>query len=180
MERRDAYRRPEVFAFLDARMLGALVTTSRSARQAARECDAWQAIARRMHERPAYFGGVPGSDEHRTSLRRLYFAPEYYEVGPQLSPRRNISNRLTFISQFIRAHAPSIRILDGNLYNPEHFEFHASRMLRDIGVGDGPGEEFVVLIGRTSSDPLTSMTVRSAPEGHVEPPPGLAGGPRPG
>ena len=43
MEPRDAYRRPEVIAFCDARMLGAFTTTSRSAKTAARECNAWHA-----------------------------------------------------------------------------------------------------------------------------------------
>ena len=71
MEPRDAFQRPEVIAFCDARMLGAFVSTCRSAKTAARECDAWQAIARRMHERPAYFGGVPGSSEHLKFVEKL-------------------------------------------------------------------------------------------------------------
>ena len=53
MEPRDAFQRPEVIAFCDARMLGAFVSTCRSAKTAARECDAWAAIARRQYERPA-------------------------------------------------------------------------------------------------------------------------------
>ena len=82
MEPRDAYRRPEVFAFMDARMLGAFVSTSRSAKTAARECDAWSAIARRQHERPTYFGGKPGSNEHMTFLHRTFHAPEFYALEP--------------------------------------------------------------------------------------------------
>ena len=82
MEPRDAYRRPEVFAFMDARMLGAFVSTSRSAETAARECDAWRAIARRQHERPTYFGGKPGSNEHMTFLHRTFHAPEFYALEP--------------------------------------------------------------------------------------------------
>ena len=67
MEPRDAYRRPEVFAFMDARMLGAFVSTSRSAKTAARECDAWAAIGvdhekwsdlSRMSTSPALLSGT--------------------------------------------------------------------------------------------------------------------------
>ena len=71
MEPRDAYRRPEVFAFCDARMLGAFTTTSRSAETAARECDAWRAIARRQHAAPQSreWGRPPndGESDRRTS-----------------------------------------------------------------------------------------------------------------
>ena len=112
MEPRDAYRRPEVIKCLDARMLGAFVCTSRSARQAARECDAWQAIARRMHERPAYFGGEPGSSEHLKFLEKLHCAPEYYGT------EEGSDNHKVFMVSFLYKHARYLYTLDGDTHNP--------------------------------------------------------------
>ena len=150
MEPRDAYRRPEVFAFCDARMLGAFTTTSRSAKTAAHECDAWQAIARRQYERPAYFGGEPGSNEHTTFLARYLHAPEYYEDDTK-TPGSNTLKRLLFITQFIKAHSRSIRIMDGDAYDSEAFDLEGVLPLRDMTILPDPGEEFLVLNGRSAS-----------------------------
>ena len=112
MEPRDAYRRPEVIKCLDARMLGAFVCTSRSARRAARECDAWQAVARRIHERPAYFGGEPGSSEHLKFLEKLHCAPEYYGTED------GSDNHKVFMVSFLYKHARYLWTLDGDTHNP--------------------------------------------------------------
>ena len=150
MEPRDAYRRPEVIAFLNARMLGAFVSTSRSANLAARDCNAWQAIARRQYERPAYFGGEPGSNEHTTFLARYLHAPEYYEDDTK-TPGSNTLKRLLFITQFIKAHSRSIRIMDGDAYDSEAFDLEGVLPLRDMTILPDPGEEFLVLNGRSAS-----------------------------
>ena len=112
MEPRDAFQRPEVIAFCDARMLGAFVSTCRSAKTAARECDAWQAIARRMHERPAYFGGVPGSSEHLKFVEKLHCAPEYYGTED------GSSNHKVFMVSFLAKHSRHLYTLDGDTHNP--------------------------------------------------------------
>ena len=112
METRDAYRRPEVFAFMDSRMLGAFVCTSRSARRAARECDAWAAIARRQHERPAYFGGVPGSSGHLSFLEKLHRAPEFYGTEDG-SDKHKI-----FMVSWLMKHSRYLYILNSNAHRP--------------------------------------------------------------
>ena len=112
MEPRDAFRHHEVIGFLDARMLGAFVSTSRSAKTAARECDAWRAIARRMHERPAYFGGEPGSSEHLKFLEKLHCAPEYYGTED------GSDNHKVFMVSFLYKHARYLYTLDGDTHNP--------------------------------------------------------------
>ena len=149
MEPRDAYRRPEVIKCLDARMLGAFVCTSRSARQAARECDAWQAIARRMHERPAYFGGEPGSADHMRSLDRLFHAPEYYG-----QPDGSIEH-LLFISHFVMPHSRFMFTLDGDIHNPEpeeEIDYEDCRPLRNMTIYRVPDRHpHVLLIGRNHS-----------------------------
>ena len=131
-------------------MLGAFTTTSRSAKTAAHECDAWQAIARRQYERPAYFGGEPGSNEHTTFLARYLHAPEYYEDDTK-TPGSNTLKRLLFITQFIKAHSRSIRIMDGDAYDSEAFDLEGVLPLRDMTILPDPGEEFLVLNGRSAS-----------------------------
>ena len=147
----DAYRRPEVFAFMDARMLGTFVSTSRSAKTAARECDAWSAIARRQYERPAYFGGEPGSHEHTTFLARYIHAPEYYEDDTKTPGPSKSLRRLLFITQFVKAHSRSIRIMDGDAYDSEAFHLEGVHPLRDMTILPDPGQECLVCIGRSTS-----------------------------
>ena len=169
MEPRDAYRRPEVFAFMDVRMLGAFVSTSRSAKTAARECDAWSAIARRQHERPTYFGGKPGSNEHMTFLHRTFHAPEFYALEPgQTDVGITTLKRLYHMSEFIKFHSRSIRVLDGDIYNPAteedvDFELQDSRPLRDMTILPDPGQECLLLIGRSTS-PSVPPVVADVPE----------------
>ena len=154
MESRDAYQRPEVIGFLDARMLGAFVSTSRSAKTAARECDAWSAIARRQHERPTYFGGKPGSNEHMTFLHRTFHAPEFYALEPGQSDAVATFKRLYHVSEFIRVHSRNIRIVDGDTYNPdpeEDIHIQDTRPLREMTMHPDPGEEFLLLNGRSAS-----------------------------
>ena len=131
-------------------MLGAFTTTSRSAKTAAHECDAWQAIARRQYERPAYFGGEPGSNEHTTFLARYLHAPEYYEDDTK-TPGSNTLKRLLFITQFIKAHSRSIRIMDGDAYDSEAFHLEGVHPLRDMTILPDPGQECLVCIGRSTS-----------------------------
>ena len=146
MELRDAYRRPEVISFFDARMLGAFVSTSRSAKLAARECDAWQAVARHRHERPAYFGGEPGSADHMRSLDRLFHAPEYYG-----QPDGSIEH-LLFISHFVMPHSRFMFTLDGDEFNgdPEmEIDYRDCRPLRNMTIYRLPDRHpHVLLIGR--------------------------------
>ena len=151
MEPRDAFQRPEVIAFCDARMLGAFVSTCRSAKTAARECDAWAAIARRQYERPAYFGGEPGSHEHTTFLARYIHAPEYYEDDTKTPGPSKSLRRLLFITQFVKAHSRSIRIMDGDAYDSEAFHLEGVHPLRDMTILPDPGQECLVCIGRSTS-----------------------------
>ena len=143
-------------------MLGAFTTTSRSAKTAAHECDAWQAIARRQYERPAYFGGEPGSNEHTTFLARYLHAPEYYEDDTK-TPGSNTLKRLLFITQFIKAHSRSIRIMDGDAYDSEAFDLEGVLPLRDMTILPDPGEEFLVLNGRSAS-PSVPPVASDVPE----------------
>ena len=166
MEPRDAYRRPEVFAFMDARMLGAFVSTSRSAKTAARECDAWSAIARRQHERPTYFGGKPGSNEHMTFLHRTFHAPEFYALEePGQTDAVATFKRLYHVSEFIRVHSRNIRVVDGDIHNPdpeEDIHIQDTRPLREMTMHPDPGEEFLLLNGRSASPSVP--TVADVPE----------------
>ena len=165
MEPRDAFRHHEVIGFLDARMLGAFVSTCRSAKTAARECDAWRAIARRMHERPAYFGGKPGSNEHMTFLHRTFHAPEFYALEPGQTDAVATFKRLYHVSEFIRVHSRNIRIVDGDTYNPdpeEDIHIQDTRPLREMTMHPDPGEEFLLLNGRSASPSVP--TVADVPE----------------
>ena len=160
MEPRDAYRRPEVFAFCDARMLGAFTTTSRSAETAARECDAWRAIARRQHERPTYFGGKPGSNEHMTFLHRTFHAPEFYALEPEQTNAVATFKRLYHVSEFIRVHSRYIRVVDGDIHNPdpeEDIHIQDTRPLREMTMHPDPGEEFLLLNGRSASPSVPTV-----------------------
>jgi len=166
MEPRDAYRRPEVFAFMDARMLGAFVSTSRSAKTAARECDAWSAIARRQHERPTYFGGKPGSNEHMTFLHRTFHAPEFYALEPGQTDAVATFKRLYHVSEFIRVHSRYIRVVDGDIHNPdpeEDIHIQDTRPLREMTMHPDPGEEFLLLNGRSAS-PSVPPVASDVPE----------------